>query len=260
MALTIIIITSTTKVFATIGMLNVIAERGCRFIVGGRAQAQVLAPALVPPPNPPIGDRIATTTPTISTVEEVNAIGVDVDSGPVDTGGSVKSGGRRSSATFDTMQSVLRDALFPLPLELQQVPPSLSTSPTPHTAFSPPNLSPPLPHHHHHHYHYQYHYHLHLPPLVLIYPLFHPSPHLPLNYHYLLLPTTIPIHWISIPSRISSHTYPHPLSYPPIFLLISPLTHTLAHPPLSSAHPSPPHPCPPPLFFSYFTVAVHWTE
>ena len=76
-------------------MLNVVAERGCRFIVGGRT-----IPLAVDPPT--------------------------VDGASADTGSSVKSSGG-SNSVFGTMQSVLRDALIPLPLELQQVPHSTPT-------------------------------------------------------------------------------------------------------------------------------------
>ena len=85
-------------------MLNVVAERGCRFIVGGRT-----IPLAVDPPT--------------------------VDGASADTGSSVKSSGG-SNSVFGTMQSVLRDALIPLPLELQQVPHS-TPSPT-HPPTHPP--------------------------------------------------------------------------------------------------------------------------
>ena len=97
-------------------MLNIIAERGCRFIVGGRA--------LAPPGSSASGGKMAAAaaaaTAALSMLDKVNIVDGDASNAV----NSERSEGN-AAASFDTMQSVLQNAPFPLPLELQQVFPPL---------------------------------------------------------------------------------------------------------------------------------------
>ena len=122
-------------------MLNIIAERGCRFIVGGRA--------LAPPGSSASGGKMAAAaaaaTAALSMLDKVNIVDGDA-SNAVDVVNSERSEGNAAAAAFDTMQSVLQNAPFPLPLELQQVfspthpsNPSISPSPFNPCSFYLPN-------------------------------------------------------------------------------------------------------------------------